>query len=221
MTYDVAALQFMYGKRTDALTDAQSSIFAKTQTLTFAAAYRGFQTIWAPDGATLDASATTSSNIFDLRAGAYSSIGDSERGAFIKDLVASGRSPSAAIDYADQTINNPRNAVYKAQLYSSLNNTGLANGSTFASIKSGSGDDTFYVSSYDSALDGGAGSNDTVYLTGAASDWKYANDSALSNYTLSGSDVTLKNATTNAQITLKNIEKYAFYDTTSSLLHTA
>jgi tripartite-type tricarboxylate transporter receptor subunit TctC len=90
MTYDVAALQFMYGKRTDALTDAQSSIFTRTQTSTFAAAYRGFQTIWAPDGATLDASATTSSNIFDLRAGAYSSIGDSERGAFIKDLVAGG-----------------------------------------------------------------------------------------------------------------------------------
>jgi hypothetical protein len=220
MTYDVAALQFMYGKQTDALTDAQSSIFTQTQTLTFAAAYRGFQTIWAPDGATLDASATTSSNIFDLRAGAYSSIGDSERGAFIKDLVASGRSLSAATAYAD-TVMNQQSAANKAQFYSSLNNTGLANGSTFASIKSGSGDDTFYVSSYNSALDGGAGSNDTVYLTGSASDWTYANDSALSGYALSGSDVTLKNAITNAQLTLKNIEKYAFYDTTSSILHTA
>jgi len=220
MTYDVAALQFMYGKRTDALTDAQSSIFNKTQTSTFAAAYRGFQTIWAPDGATLDASATTSSNIFDLRAGAYSSIGDSERGAFIKDLVAGGRTLSAAIEYAAGWVDEQKPEI-KAQYYSSLNNTGLANGSTFTSIKSGSGDDKFYVSSDDSALDGGAGSNDTVYLTGTASDWKYANDSALSGYALSGSDVTLKNATTNARLTLKNIEKYAFYDTTSSILHTA
>jgi hypothetical protein len=138
-----------------------------------------------------------------------------------KDKVASGLTLPAAIDFVDGTINLKGNVAYKAQLYSSLNNTGLANGSTFASIKSGSGDDQFYVSSYNSALDGGAGSNDTVYLNGAASDWKYANDSALSNYALSGSDVTLKNATTNAQITLKNIEKYAFYDTTSSILHTA
>ena len=172
MTYDLAALQFMYGKKTDGVSDAQASIQLTTQTTQFASNYRGFETIWAPGGAALDASLTTSNNVFDLRAGAYSSIGDSEQAAFIKDLKSSGKSDAEATTFATATI-KAQVASTKARLYSSLNNTGLAYGSTIASVKGGSGNDKFYASSYESSLDGGDGAADTVFLQGSASQWKY------------------------------------------------
>ena len=69
MTYDIAALQYIYGANTTSDADTTH------QTLSFTKDWQGFQTVWAADGGTLDASALTRANIIDLREGAYSSIG--------------------------------------------------------------------------------------------------------------------------------------------------
>lgn len=69
MTYDIAALQYMYGANTTGNADT------KHQTLSFNKDWQGFETVWAADGGTLDASTLTRANIIDLRQGAYSSIG--------------------------------------------------------------------------------------------------------------------------------------------------
>ena len=69
MTYDIAALQYIYGANTTAKADT------KHQTLNFNKDWQGFETVWAADGGTLDASTLTRANIIDLRQGAYSSIG--------------------------------------------------------------------------------------------------------------------------------------------------
>ena len=69
MTYDIAALQYIYGANTTSDADTTH------QTLSFTKDWQGFETVWAADGGTLNASAMTRSNIIDLREGAYSSIG--------------------------------------------------------------------------------------------------------------------------------------------------
>ena len=69
MTYDIAALQYIYGANTT------SDLNTTHQTLSFTQDWQGFQTVWTADGGTLDASAMTRANIVDLRQGAYSSIG--------------------------------------------------------------------------------------------------------------------------------------------------
>lgn len=69
MTYDIAALQYIYGANTT------SDLNTTHQTLSFAQDWQGFETVWTADGGTLDASALTRANIIDLRQGAYSSIG--------------------------------------------------------------------------------------------------------------------------------------------------
>lgn len=69
MSYDIAALQYIYGANTTSEADTAH------QTLNFSKDWQGFQTVWAADGGTLDASAMTRSNIIDLREGAYSSVG--------------------------------------------------------------------------------------------------------------------------------------------------
>lgn len=69
MTYDIAALQYIYGANTT------SDVDSTHQTLSFTKDWQGFETVWAADGGTLDASTMTRANIIDLREGAYSSIG--------------------------------------------------------------------------------------------------------------------------------------------------
>jgi serralysin len=220
MTYDIAALEFMYGKKYGELTTDQAGNLNKVQTLNFTPNYRGFQTIWAPNGALIDASQTTSSNIFDLRGGAYSSIGLSERDAFVQDLVTGKyKSEQAAAGYVDDLIKAQSTAVI-SKLYTSLNNTGLASGSKFSEIIGGSGNDKFFASDYSSFLDGGAGTNDTVYLTGASTDWSYEDGTTLEGSSLTEGTVVLRNNNTAQVLTLENIESFAFFDSKSSLTHT-
>ena len=71
MGYDVLALQFLYGANTN---PAAPSALARHQTTTFTDSWNGLETLWAPNGAALDASQTTKKDIFDLREGAFSSI---------------------------------------------------------------------------------------------------------------------------------------------------
>ena len=61
---DIAALQYLYGSNKN--TDASD--------LTVSDSYQSYSAVWAPKGLRVDASATTRSNVFDMRAGYYSSI---------------------------------------------------------------------------------------------------------------------------------------------------
>ena len=142
MMFDIAALQFMYGKGSALGIDAY-------QTSTFTADWSGMQTLWMPGGGILDASQVSNANIIDLREGAFSSI----------NII-----PTQVIDSFPASLRT-------AATYMGLNNVGLAYGSQITSAKGGAAGDVFYTSSAtDVEIDGGDGT-DTVYLTGTASEW--------------------------------------------------
>ena len=139
MQYDVASLQYLYG--------ANTSTAAVTKT--YSSAFRGMETIWAPKGGTLDASAASKS-IIDLRAGAFSSINILASPAKLLPLA-----PSAVKDW---------------QTYTGYNNVAMAYGSKIGTVKTGQSDDAIYIATNNVTVDGGAG-NDAVYLPGSSSDW--------------------------------------------------
>jgi hypothetical protein len=162
MLYDIEALQYLYG----------SNETTSYQTVTFSADYKGMQTIWAPTGGKIDASAMSFSNIIDLRAGYFSSIG----------IQGPSTLPSQIASY---------------QTYTGMNNVAIAYGSKVNDAIGGSGNDAFYANAGSDMIDGGAGT-DTVYLAGSASDWTLvgsgANQTATNNAT--GVVNTLKNIET-------------------------
>ena len=143
MMYDIAALQFLYGKGTGAGLDAY-------QVNTFTADWSGMQTLWMPQDGSIDASATKYSNIIDLRQGAFSSI----------NVI-----PKSITDSFPSSLQS-------AATYMGLNNVGLAFGSQVATAKGGKAVDVFYTTlDNDVTIDGGDG-DDTVYLTGVEADWR-------------------------------------------------
>ena len=135
MLYDIEALQYLYG----------SNDSVAYQTVTFTGDYKGMQTIWAPGGGKIDVSTMSLSNIIDLRAGYFSSIG----------IQGPSNLPSSIATY---------------QTYTGMNNVAIAYGSTINDAVGGSGNDAFYVNSGNDTIDGGGG-NDTAYLYGSAGDW--------------------------------------------------
>jgi hypothetical protein len=149
MSYDIAALQFVYG-----VGDGQG--ISTYQVNQFSADWSGMETLWMPTNGSIDASSTTRSNIIDLRAGAFSSINMTS----LADL-------------------NAMPAALKKQVtYMGLNNVSLAFGSEVSSVKGGTANDTFFDAATDGevTIDAGAGNNDLVYLAGVASDWIRSND---------------------------------------------
>jgi serralysin len=206
MLYDIAALQYLYGANTSV--NSTDSKLTAVQKLDFTDSYKGMQTIWTPNGATLDASGTANKNIIDLRSGAFSSINYLGTGTaqVTSQLNAAGVTSSNVVNSLLKTYSASITAAYTGN-----NNLALAYGSKITLAKGGAADDYFYVSNYSSSLAGGAGI-DTVYLTGSTKDWTASNNATLNakGGIFSGT-VVLKNKTTNAQITLNGIEKYAFY----------
>ena len=224
--YDVAALQYLYGANTNTTTSTP---------LLLTDSYQSIQTVWAPKGVAIDASATTHGNVFDLRGGAYSSVAVRGEADGIADLTAqlkaSGMTPQAAavgaksIWAAKSDVANAKgtfvSTLNSSLYYTGKNDVGLAYGSTISSVKGGSGKDVFYAANYESALDGGGGTDDIVYLQGSEAQWQYEGGSALAGGSLSGSDVTLINKISNIKLTLKGVENYQFYNASDSMLHTA
>jgi len=208
MTYDIAALQFLYGQNTD----------EQSTTVTFDAAFKGLKTIYAPVSGAIDASATTKNNIFDLRGGGYSTIGYSMQDKLVSQLKSQGASDTLANSIAADLVK--KNG---SKFYSGLNTVGLAYGSHINDVTGGSAKDQFYVNGVDDvSIDGGAGADDIVYLAGKLTDWTVKSGQvalAAAGGSLSG-DTVLTNGT--ETVTLKNVEKYAFFDAmTSSMTHTA
>ncbi len=143
MMYDIAALQFLYGKGTGAGLDAY-------QVNTFTADWSGMQTLWMPENGSIDASETDYSNIIDLRQGAHSSI----------NVI-----PKSITDSFPSSLQT-------AATYMGLNSVGLAFGSQVTTAKGGTATDVFYTTLDNSVeLWGGAG-EDAVYLVGSEESWR-------------------------------------------------
>lgn len=207
-TYDLAALQYLYGANT--LTAGAD--------LTLDNSYADFQTVWAPQsgGIKLDASATTRANLFDLRPGAYSSIGlrltEADKTAEIKDkfsalgFSATHAASAASAVYAKLKASKGASKVtIDKALYDGKNNLALSYGSSFGSVTGGSAGDKFYASSYSTVIDGGGGV-DTVLLPGTAKDWTV------------DAGKTRATSTSGAVISMKNVEAIAFYKATEALV---
>lgn len=168
MVYDIAALQFLYGKSTD------DTYLADFQTTDFSSTWNGFQTVWSgnPAGITFDLGDRTNKVIVDMRPGTYSSV-------------------------------------------SRFNDSGLAFGSQYTSVTTGTGNDVIYAGLYEATIDGGGGNtdNDTVYLAGTASDYGLTAGADGIATTNPGS-VTRKVNGEDVTLTLSNVEKLKFYDDT-------
>lgn len=213
MTYDIAALQYLYGANTS--TTSTNAKISNIQKLEFNDAYKGMETIWTPNGATLNASSTTNRNIIDLRGGSYSSINYLGTGSaqVVQKLNSTGINNSSTITSILKNFNTQLTSAYTGS-----NNVALAYGSKITEADGGKSDDVFYASNYSTLLNGGDGI-DTLYLTGSATDWTSSDKvSLVAKGGSFHSPVILTNKKTNAKISINQIEKYSFYASDAPLL---
>jgi len=197
--YDIAALQYLYGANLS--TSASAPV-------TLSNSYSDYQTLWAPKGVKIDASATSQANIFDLREGSHSSVAIKTKADYVKQisatLVAQNYKPSDATATANAIL---KTSGLLSSLYNGKNNLALAYGSRYSQIDGGSGSDSFYASTYSVSIDGKGGSN-KLYLMGTSRDW-----------VIDKTNGTATNAQTKAVISYKNIQSFAFYSPSSALMH--
>ncbi len=198
---DIAALQYLYGANTSTVT---ADYIATDND-------KSFKAFWAPKGMKVDASATTRTNVFDLRAGYYSSISirtANDQVSIVKsDLTSQGLSEGQAQSLANTLVNNTKSL--KGQIFDGKKTLGLAWGSTFSVVKGGSAGDAFYASNYSSTVDGGAGV-DTLYLQGSAQLW--------SETTVSANEKKYTHVTSGSVITARGIEAIKYYSSTAAMV---
>ena len=202
--FDVAALQYLYGANT---TSTQPNPMSITDD------YKKFETVWAPQGIELNATATTRSNLFDLRAGGYSSISVRTEASNVADfkaqLVAKGFSESNANTAANSVMSSLKAKKADATLYNGKNSLALSYGSQYKKVVGGTGSDKFFAGTYSTDIDGGGGNGmDTLYLQGLDKDW-VVDKTAGTAVAKSGGAV----------IKFSNIEAIAYYKATEALIH--
>lgn len=191
MTYDIAALQYLYGV-------GNGQGVESYQVNKFSADWSGMETLWLPADGRIDASSTQHSNIIDLRSGAFSSINVTS----VSDLVA--LSP----------------LVKKQVTYMGLNNVSLAYGSNVSSVTGGAANDTFFdaATSGNVTIDAGNGIGDVAYLSGTATDWRmtqseggdiYTNVKLSRTVTLKGIDLVRYYNASTYTTTHSNLDIYA------------
>jgi len=200
MTYDVTALQYLYGK-------SKSPNLGSYQTLSFDANWKGFQSTYTPEGGTLDMSSVTKSNIVDLRPGAYSSIN-----TLATDIKT----------YLTTVPQGLQSYVKTYQSYLGYNNVSINYGSYFDAVVGGTANDAVFVDPSaivtDQDIDGGSGS-DVVYLAGTAADWTLDSWDGSTD-----KDATASNGSGDKKVVvnLKNIELIKYYSaSTYTPLHSA
>lgn len=194
---DIAALQYLYGANTS--TTAPDMALSDTS--------KSYQAVWAPKGVKVDASATTRTNVFDFRAGSYSSISlqtSTDQAATLKaQFKAQGVSDANAQSYATLIVNGKS---IKGRIFDGKNTLGLAWGSHYTEVAGGSGNDRFYAAAYTTSVNGGAG-NDTLYLRGTSLDWTVA---------VAGDVKTYTHKLTSGVISARGIEAVAYYKATAA-----
>ncbi len=200
-TFDIAALQYIYGARTG----------VTAQPLTLKDDYKSFQTIWAPQGVDINASSTTRENLFDLRAGAYSSIAIRTEASHLADMRAQltqqGFDNSKATAAASSVMSSLKAKKTDGTLYNGKNTLALSYGSKISKVVGGSAADKFYAGNYSTQVDGGSGT-DTLFLQGTAKDWVIDRSQGVATAKTGG-----------AAIKFSNIEAISYYKSTEAMLH--
>lgn len=149
---DIAALQYLYGAPT---VSAGTYAYDDQPLMT--------TTIWNSNAnSVLDLSNQTGTNIVDLRAGNFSSIG-------IHDAYAD-MSPFNATSYAglvDPGSGKKISSLIGVPTYTGKNNLSIAKGSNINTVNGGSGQDTIITNTSSNTVDAGDG-NDAVFVSSAA-----------------------------------------------------
>jgi hypothetical protein len=173
--------------------------------------YKNFETVWAPQGVELNAAATTRSNLFDLRAGGYSSISVRTEASNLADfktqLVTKGFSESNAKTVASSVMSSLKAKKADATLYNGKNSLALSYGSQYKKVVGGTAADVFYAGTYSTDVNGEDGV-DTLYLQGSAKDWVVDRNAGSATAKAGG-----------AVIKFSNIEAIAYYKATEALIH--
>jgi serralysin len=199
--FDMAALQYLYGANTS--TSATS--------LAVTDAFSKFETVWAPQGIELDAAATTRSNLFDLRAGGYSSIAVRTEASHLADfkaqLKSQGFNDAKANIAASSVMSSLKAKKADATLYNGKNTMALSYGSQYSKVVGGAAADKFFAGTYSTDINGGDGV-DTLYLQGTVKDWVV--DRAAGSATAKSGGAVVK---------FSNMEAIAYYKATDALIH--
>lgn len=212
--YDIAALQAVYGVNTT--TNIDDTVY------TTSFDDNKIQTLWDAGGIdTIDLSNTTGSSTIDLRGGTLNSADQKTLAEVItihQDIaVANGKS-----EYNTWIADNITNLYESDNLYTGINNLGIATGVIIENITTGSGVDTIIDNEVDNIIDTGSG-DDKIYIGnggydivdgGIGEDTLYLNLSHLEITIQQSNDSYLLKADDFA-VLLYNIEQIHFSDNSS------
>lgn len=123
MTYDIAALQFLYG------VNSKAASTNSWQTSSFNANWSGLETVYS-NAAKFDASVLSSNNLFDLRGGAYSTIN-------LSNVNSNFNLNNVGLAYGSK-VSSVLGGLGKDITYASSDSSG-------AVIDGGAGSDTLYL----------------------------------------------------------------------------
>ena len=199
--FDIAALQYLYGANTS----------KQPSSLTVNDAYSQFETLWAPQGVELNAASTTRSNLFDLRAGGYSSIAMRTEASNLADfkvqLKSQGFNDAKANVAASSVMSMLKANKKDVTVYNGKNTMALSYGSQYKKVVGGAAADKFYAGTYSTDVNGGDGV-DTLYLQGTVKDWVVDRAAGIATAKAGG-----------AVIKFSNMEAIAYYMATDALIH--
>ena len=199
--FDIAALQYLYGANTS----------KQPSSLTVNDAYSQFETLWAPQGVELNAASTTRSNLFDLRAGGYSSIAMRTEASNLADfkvqLKSQGFNDAKANVAASSVMSMLKANKKDVTVYNGKNTMALSYGSQYKKVVGGAAADKFYAGTYSTDVNGGDGV-DTLYLQGTVKDWVVDRAAGIASAKAGG-----------AVIKFSNMEAIAYYMATDALIH--
>lgn len=214
---DIAALQYLYG----------ASASAAAQDFSWSDAPVMSQTIWSGNtDSSIDLSNQTGTNIVDLRAGKFSSIG-------VRDAYADvgGKAAYTALKTVVNGKTVSMSTVLGVPTYTGTNNLKIAAGSHINQAVGGSGNDSFVSNGEGNSLSGGLGNDaffltggddvvqggdgdDTVYLkTVSGATWTLSDDRSTATLTKTTKDPVTKQpvTTTLSTVTLSGVEHVAFW----------
>jgi len=150
--YDVSALQAIYGvnETFNTADDVYTINYTDFQ----------YQTIWDAGGNdTFDFSSNTGNTTLDLNSGSLNSIDE-----YTFNEIVQYYQNDVNNAFFDSRIESSLNDIYiKNELYTGLNNVGIANGVVIENVNSGSGDDTITDNEVDNIINTSSG-NDSIYV---------------------------------------------------------
>lgn len=191
---DMQALQYMYGRSQNAAeTDAQTYAFTDGD----ADKNQFLKTVSNSNAnSTIDASGISKSNVIDLRAGHFSSIGLHDAYANLATPFNTAAKWKAAVkSKAVPTYTGANNLgiAYGSHIGKAKGGSGadtiIGNDDAANTIESGAGNDTIFLGKANATVNGGDGT-DTVCLTKLKTKWNVAYNAETGTYTCTNGSIT-------------------------------